>query len=75
MKVAISICSCLELSVSSDNFEMLVLLFKNVRNFVSDDMLIKAIDEMKFNKKQYDMLKKQIEATPNLERLIWYYYS
>lgn len=50
MKIAISICQCLESSVSSDNFEMLVILFKNVRNFVSEEMLFKVLEEIKFNK-------------------------
>lgn len=70
LKTAIAICLCLEQSVSSDNFEMLVLLFKNVKNFVNDEMLLKTLNEVKFNKKNYDLLKKQVENTPNLERLI-----
>ena len=47
-----------------------MLLFKNVRNSVTDEMLFKALDEVKFTKDNYDTLKKQIESTPNLERLI-----
>ena len=49
---------------------MMVLLFKNVRNFVTEEMLMQSLKEMKFNKNEYDKLKRQIEATPNLERLI-----
>lgn len=58
MKVALSICLCLEKSVSSDNFEMLVMLFKNVRNYVNEEMLFKALDDIKFNKASYDTIKK-----------------
>ena len=50
---------------------MMVLLFKNVRNFVTEEMLMQSLKDMKFNKNEYDKLKRQIEATPNLERLIW----
>jgi hypothetical protein len=56
--------------VSSDNFEMLVLLFKNVKNFVQPEQLLKAMEELKFSKNNYDLVKKQVETTPNLERLI-----
>ena len=49
---------------------MMVLLFKNVRNFVTEEMLMQSLKDMKFNKNEYDKLKRQIEATPNLERLI-----
>lgn len=49
---------------------MLVLLFKNVRNFVSADVIFKALDEQKFSKKEYEKIKKDIEKVPNLERLI-----
>ena len=48
----------------------MVLLFKNVRNFVTEEMLMQSLKDMKFNKIEYDKLKRQIEATPNLERLI-----
>lgn len=53
IKVAIAICTCLEQSVSTDNFEKMVLLFKNVRNFVNDENLFKAIEEVKFTRKNY----------------------
>ena len=44
--------------MSSDNFEMLVMLFKNVKNYVNDEMLFKALDEIKFNKTHFDAAKK-----------------
>jgi hypothetical protein len=66
----LSICASLEQNVAAGNFEMMVLLFKNVRNFVTEEMLMQSLKDMKFNKNEYDKLKRQIEATPNLERLI-----
>ena len=49
---------------------MMVLLFKNVRNFVTEEMLMESLKQIKFNKKEYDRLKKGIEGMSNLERLI-----
>lgn len=70
IKVAIGICAALEHNVASNNFEMMVLLFKNVRNFVTEEMLMESLKQVKFNKKEYDRLKKSIENMSNLERLI-----
>jgi len=42
---------------------MMVLLFKNVRNFVTEEMLLESLKLVKFNKKEYDKLKRQIENT------------
>ena len=70
LKVAIGICSCLEQSVASDNFEMLVILFKNVRNFVDEKSLFKTLEDIKITKQSYYSLLKQIEKEENLERLI-----
>lgn len=49
---------------------MMVLLFKNVRNFVTEEMLMEQLKLIKFSKIEYDRLKKSIEAMPSLERLI-----
>ena len=38
---------------------------------MTEEMLMQSLKDMKFNKNEYDKLKRQIEATPNLERLIW----
>lgn len=70
LKVSVAICACLEQSVASDNFEMLVILFKNVRNFVDEKALFKALEDTKITKKTYFTLMKQIEKEDNLERLI-----
>jgi len=36
----------------------MVLLFKNVRNFVTEEMLLESLKLVKFNKKEYDKLKR-----------------
>ena len=51
IKVAIAICACLESNVSANNFEMMVLLFKNVRNFVTEDDLFLVLErDIRFTK-------------------------
>lgn len=70
IKVAIGICAALEQNVASNNFEMMVLLFKNVKNFVTEEMLMESLKTVKFNKKDYERLKKSIENINTLERLI-----
>lgn len=56
--------------MSSDNFEMMVIIIKNVRNIVTSDMLFKALDEVKFYKKDYERIKKEIEKQDEIEKLI-----
>ena len=57
--------------MASDNFEMLVILFKNVRNFVDGKNLFKALDSIKLTKQQYLAAYSQLESdSANLEKLI-----
>jgi hypothetical protein len=44
-------------------FEMMVLLFKNVRNFVTEEALYTALENAasKLNQEDYDKIRKQIE--------------
>jgi len=52
---------------------MMVLLFKNVKNFVTEEALFAAIDGPaagKIGPEEYEKVRKVVEATPNLERLI-----
>ena len=43
MKVCIGMCACLEQQVSEDNFEQLVIIFKTVDKYVTEEALFKAI--------------------------------
>jgi hypothetical protein len=45
-------------------FEMMVLLFKNVKNFVNEESLFQALEanQCKLNPEEYEKLRKQIEA-------------
>ncbi|TNV73455.1 hypothetical protein FGO68_gene16015 [Halteria grandinella] len=84
IKVALAICCCLEQhliqqgvlngSSGTGQFEMMVLLFKNVKNFVSEEGLFQALEShqacSKFGQDDYEKVKKQVEAMSNLERLI-----
>lgn len=55
-------------------FEMLVLLFKNVKNFVTEEGLFATLDGhaacSKFSQEDYEKVKKSVEAMSGLERLI-----
>lgn len=57
---------------SQGQFEMMVLLFKNIKTLVTEEMLFNALDNAicKLGPEDYDKIKKQIEAYSNLERLI-----
>lgn len=69
MKVCLAICLCLE-KLCTENFEMIIVLFKQVKKHVSEEELFKAIDEIKLTDKQYDEARRKIESQPDLVRLI-----
>jgi len=50
MKVCLAICCCLE-KLCTENFEMIIVLFKQVNKHVSEEELFKAIDEIKLTEK------------------------
>ncbi len=68
VRIAIAICACLEASVQgggTGQFEMMVLLFKNVRNFVTEEALFQALDGTaagKVTQEEFDRIKKVVEA-------------
>jgi hypothetical protein len=80
MKVALAICSCLEQQLgaqgvsggSTGQFEMMVLLFKNVKNFITEEALFNALESpcAKFSQEDYEKVRRAVEAMSNLERLI-----
>lgn len=58
---------------SQGQFEMMVLLFKNVKTLVSEDALFAALENSacKLSPEDYDKIKRQMEAQQGtLERLI-----
>ena len=59
--------------MSEDNFEQLVIIFKTVDKYITEDVLFKTIDDTKLTEKQYEQVRRQVENEPNLERLIWLY--
>jgi len=65
MRVCIAVCSCLE-KLCVENFEMIIVMFKQIKEHVADEELFKAIDDIKLTAKQYDDAKRKIEAEPNL---------
>ena len=42
---------------------MLVILFKNVKNFIQTQELFKILEEIKYSKENYESVKKQVENT------------
>ena len=57
--------------MSEDNFEQLVIIFKTVDKYITEEVLFKTIDDTKLTEKQYEQVRRQVENEPNLERLIW----
>ena len=70
MKICISISAIIEKQLNEENFEMLVIMFKSVDQYVTEESLHATIDNMKLTEKQYEQTRRAVEATPNLERLI-----
>ena len=54
MKICISISAILEKQVNEENFENLIIMFKSVDQYVSEDSLFATIDSMKLTDKQYE---------------------
>ena len=70
MKTALSICYVIEQKTSLESFENVVLLVKNVKQFITEDILFKALTDIKLTKVQYVKIKKQVESQADqLERL------
>ena len=70
MKICISISALLEKQLNEENFEMLIMMFKSVDSYTTEETLFAQIDQMKLTDKQYETVRRQVEATPDLERLI-----
>ena len=69
LKVCLAICACLE-KKCTENFEMIIVLFKAVRQNVTDEDLFKSIEETKLSEKQYEEVRRKVESETNLQRLI-----
>ena len=55
------------------SFEMMVLLFKSVKQFISEESLFAALESNQakaVSQEEYEKVKKQVEAVEKLERLI-----
>jgi len=50
LKTALAICMTLEVKLNSDSFENIVLLVKNVKQFVNEEELFKALNDIKLTK-------------------------
>jgi len=49
---------------------MLIILFKSIDKYVTEENLFTKIDELKLTEKEYEKVKQQVFATPDLEKLI-----
>ena len=70
MKVCLAISSCVSKQVDEENYEMLIMMFKSIDKSVTEETLFKAIDDNKLTEKQYEQVRRAVESTPDLERLI-----
>ena len=70
MKVCVAISSILEKQLNDENFEQLIIMFKSVDQYVTEESLFTQLDTIKLTDKQYEQVRRTVEAIPNLERLI-----
>jgi hypothetical protein len=49
---------------------MLIILFKSIDKYVTEENLLAKIDEIKLTEKEYEKVKQTVFATPDLEKLI-----
>jgi hypothetical protein len=49
---------------------MLIILFKSIDKYVTEENLFAKIDEIKLTEKEYEKIKQTVFATPDLEKLI-----
>lgn len=70
MKICVAISAILEKQVNEENFEMLIIMFKSVDQYITEENLFSQLDSMKLTEKQYETVRRAVESTPNLERLI-----
>ena len=70
MKVCLAICSCLSEKLVAGNFEMIIVLFKQVKQYVSQEEIFKAVDASKLTEQQYEEVRLKVESEPSLVRFI-----
>ena len=73
LKVCLGVSLCIEKIATkpeNDSYEMLVILFKNISKEVTEEELFKCIEKIKLDHEGYEKVKKDVEQTPNLERLV-----
>jgi Rab-GTPase-TBC domain len=71
IKVCLGVCLCLwEQVTENGGYEMLIILFKSIDKYVTEENLFTKIDELKLTEKEYEKVKQQVFATPDLEKLI-----
>lgn len=63
LKTALAICLNLEQQLDQQSFENIVLLVKNVKEFVKEEGLFRSINEIKLTKQIYMKVKKQVEGS------------
>lgn len=49
---------------------MLIILFKSIDKYVTEENLFIKIDEIKLTDKEYEKVRQQVFAQPDLEKLI-----
>ena len=50
IKTGLAICHCVEQKTSIDSFENIVLIVKNVKNYVTEDELFQSLNDLKLTK-------------------------
>lgn len=58
MKICIAISALLEKQLNEENFEMLVIMFKSVDSYTTEETLFAMIDQLKLTDKQYETVRR-----------------
>lgn len=70
LKTALAICLNLEQQLDQQSFENIVVLVKNVREYVDEEALFKSVADIKLTKQTYAKIKRLVESgEEELERL------
>jgi len=70
MKTCLAICQCLSEKLVTGNFDMIIIMFKQVKQHVTSDEVFKALDASKLTEQQFDEVRIKVENEPTLVRYI-----
>lgn len=70
IRICLAVCLCLWDQVNDGSYEMLIILFKGIDKYVSEETLLAKIQMVQLSDKQYQQLKDEVKNSQDLEKLI-----